>query len=130
MPVLKQNESMNLLKTQQNRHVLVGFFSSQVFQLASLSLNCIATFTCSSFHIWPPFEQHGCQKRSRYATLSHNLLSESSFSLHQGDCAGQHRYGHLEWRQYKGGLPEQPQHRPGGGWERTIRTSLQGAAPR
>src|SRR5271156_1733777 len=39
---------MDLLKTQQIRHVLVGFFSSQVFQLASLLLNCIATFTCSS----------------------------------------------------------------------------------
>ena len=45
MPVLKQNESIKSmnLKTQQNRHALVGFFSSQVFQLASLSLNSIVT---------------------------------------------------------------------------------------
>ena len=36
IPVLKQNESiksMNLLKTQQNRHVLVDFFLSQVSSL-------------------------------------------------------------------------------------------------
>jgi hypothetical protein len=88
-PVLKQNESiksMDLLKTQQIRHVLVGFFSSQVFQLASLPLNCIATFTHSSLHIWPPFEQHGYQKRSRYVTLSHSLFSGCDFPLHQGDC--------------------------------------------
>ena len=40
MPVLKQNQSiksMNLLKTQQNRHVLVGFFSSQVFPALRVS---------------------------------------------------------------------------------------------
>jgi hypothetical protein len=61
----------------------------------------------------------------RAMSLFRSLFSECDFPLHQGDCAGQRQYDPLGWQQYTGGLPG-----PGGGWERTIRTSLQGAAPR